>query len=62
MTQKYENIPLPSAMVQALDVLVAKFEYTSRPELLKELIRRHIERLVELKLLMPDEVRPFFLK
>jgi metal-responsive CopG/Arc/MetJ family transcriptional regulator len=57
MTSRYENVPLPSDIVVMMDVVCKKMGYTSRPEFLKDLIRRHIEKLIEAKLLMPDELR-----
>lgn len=60
MDSRYDNIPLPSQMVKAIDFIVKKYGYTSRPEFLKDLVRKHVEELVRLKLLMPDEIRPFY--
>jgi metal-responsive CopG/Arc/MetJ family transcriptional regulator len=60
MDSRYENIPLPSQMVRAIDFIVKKYNYNSRPEFLKDLVRQHIEELVKIKLLMPDEIRPFY--
>jgi metal-responsive CopG/Arc/MetJ family transcriptional regulator len=47
-------------MVKAIDFITQKYGYTSRPELLKELVRRHIQELLKLKILMPDEIRRFY--
>jgi hypothetical protein len=39
---------------------IACVGYSSRPDLLKELVRRHIQELLKLKILIPDEIRRFY--
>ena len=60
MVSRYNNVTLPLEMVKVIDYLIKKvkpFGYTSRPELVKELVRRHIEELLRLKLIEPHEIR-----
>ena len=59
MVKKYENVPLRAEIIAMMDVIVNKFGYNSRPELIKDLIRRHIENLLALKVLHPDEINKY---
>lgn len=47
MAKKYITVSLPKSLIEKVDEIIEikKLGYTSRPEFIKDAIRRHLERL-----------------
>lgn len=47
MSKKYITVSLPEPLIEKVDKIIdiKKLGYTSRPEFIKDSIRRHLERL-----------------
>lgn len=60
MSEKYENVALPRDMIRQIDFVVKHLKpygFTSRPEVVKSLVRQYLEKLVELGFIPQDELK-----